>query len=84
MASAGIEEGPDGLARVLFVRYSVQRAIDNALNLAIEALGGMTLAGSPEVSYLNAAARCLVFHPPGRLSAAPALAQYLEGKPLVI
>jgi len=81
------DEGVDNrneLARALFVRYSVQHAIASATLLATEVLGGMTYIRTPEPSYLYAAARCLVFHPPGRLSALTALANSLDGQPLVI
>jgi len=77
-------ESRQELARALFVRYTVQRAIENATTLATELLGGMAFMTSSEPSYLAAAAHCLVFHPPGRFSAAQALAKYLEGEPLVI
>ncbi|MDP9360587.1 MAG: acyl-CoA dehydrogenase, partial [Acidobacteriota bacterium] len=65
-------------------RYAVQRAISNATSLATELLGGIAYIKTSEPSYLYAAAQCLVFHPPGRLSAYPALANYLDGQPLVI
>ncbi len=84
MARNSAGESRDELARALFVRYTVQRAIRNATSLAIELLGGMAFIGSSEPSYLHAAAHCLVFHPPGRFSASPALARHLDGEPLVI
>lgn len=84
MARESAEEARNELARALFVRYTVQRAIRNATSLAVELLGGMAFIGSSEPSYLHAAAQCLVFHPPGRFSAFPALARYLDGEPLVI
>jgi alkylation response protein AidB-like acyl-CoA dehydrogenase len=84
MARESAEESRDALARALFVRYTVQRAIRNATSLAAELLGGMAFIGSTEPSYLCAASQCLVFHPPGRFSALPALARYLDGEPLVI
>ncbi len=84
MVGEGAEQSRDELARALFVRYTVQRAIHNATALATEVLGGMAFIGSAEPSYLYAAAHCLVFHPPGKISAYPALAKYLEGEALVI
>lgn len=83
MSDAGVDSRKE-LARALFVRYAVQRSIANATALAIELLGGIAYIKTPEPSYLYAAAQCLVFHPPGRLSAFPALASYLDGQPLVI
>jgi len=84
-AMAGEEgENREELARALFVRFTVQRAIESATALATELLGGMAFIRSFEPSYLRAAAHGLVFHPPGRFSALPALAKYLEGEPLVI
>jgi len=78
------DENRHELARALFVRYSVQRAIESATALATEILGGMAFIRSSEPSYLRSAAHCLVFHPPGRLSALTALSTYLDGDPLVI
>lgn len=84
MADPSGEESRQDLARALFVRYAVQRFIANATALATELLGGMAYITSTEHSYLYAAAQCLVFHPPGRFSASNALANYLDGEPLVI
>src|SRR6185436_14923959 len=50
MAREDAGEGRDQLARALFVRYAVQRAIRNATSLALELLGGMAFIGSPEPS----------------------------------
>lgn len=72
------------LARALLVRYAVQQAIANATALGTELLGGMAYMKTQEPSYLYAAARCLVFHPPGRISAFTSLANALDGQPLVI
>lgn len=71
------------LAGALFVRYAVQGAIERAVALAAELLGGMAFIGSPEVVYLLGASRALAYHPPSRLSSAPALAGYLSGEPLL-
>jgi alkylation response protein AidB-like acyl-CoA dehydrogenase len=78
------ERGNDELARMLLVRYAVQAAIDRATSLAVELLGGMAFIGSPEVSYLLAAARALCLHPPARLTSGKRLDAYLAGNPLVL
>jgi alkylation response protein AidB-like acyl-CoA dehydrogenase len=80
----GADENRQELARALFVRFTVQRAIESATALATELLGGMAFIRSFDSTYLRAAAHGLVFHPPGRFNALPALAKYLEGEPLVI
>ncbi len=72
------------LARMLFVRYLVQGAIERSTQQAAELLGGMAFVGSSEVSYLLAAARCLAFHPPSKSAIAPELAGHLAGKTLQI
>jgi alkylation response protein AidB-like acyl-CoA dehydrogenase len=76
--------GNDDLARMILVRYAVQAAIDRATSGAIELLGGMAFIGSPEVSYLLAAARPLSVHPPARLMAAKHLDAYLAGSRLAL
>lgn len=78
------DQGNDRLARTLFVRYAVQRAIERVTAHAVELLGGMAFISSPEVAYLFAAARPLAFHPPSRLSISPALDKYLAGESLLI
>lgn len=75
----GVSDGQ--LPRALFVRYSVQRAIERASSLAAEILGGQAYIKSSEVSYLLAASRALAFHPPSRTSVAGALSGYLAGQP---
>jgi len=76
------DRGEAILVQALFVRYSVQQAIERVSALAAELLGGMAFIGSPDVAYLLAASRALAFHPPSRLSVAPALDGYLMGKPM--
>jgi alkylation response protein AidB-like acyl-CoA dehydrogenase len=78
------EEGQNLLARALFVRYAVQRAVERAAALAAELLGGMAFVGSPEVAYLLAACRALAFHPPSRGQGGPALDAYLAGGDLMV
>ncbi len=72
------------LARAIFVRHTVQRAIERASMLAAELLGGMEFVKSNEVAYLLATSRALAFHPPSRLSIASALDCYLAGEPLIL
>jgi alkylation response protein AidB-like acyl-CoA dehydrogenase len=76
MAAAPMREA---IARALFVRYSVQDAIERASALAAEVMGGMAFVASSEIGYLYAAARVLSLHPPSRIAAAPGLANYLAG-----
>ncbi len=65
------------LARALFVRYAVERAVERASASAVELLGGMAFIQNSEISYLFAASRALAFHPPSRTSMADSLADYL-------
>lgn len=74
----------EGLARMLFVRYGVQRALERASTQAMELLGGMSFVNSFETSYLFAATRGLAFHPPSRSGVSQALIDYLEGEPLAL
>lgn len=79
------EVAGDELAHALLTRFAVQRAVERATTLAAELLGGMAYIGSPDASYLYAAARCLAFHPPSRHSASHTIDRYLQqGGPLVI
>jgi alkylation response protein AidB-like acyl-CoA dehydrogenase len=72
------------LVQALLVRFAVQQAIERIAARAAELLGGMAFIKSPDVSYLYAATRALAFHPPSRLSVAPALDGYLMGKPMQV
>lgn len=78
------EYSNDVLARALFVRYAVQRAIERATARAVELLGGIAFISSSEISYLLAASCALAFHPPSRLSISLALDRYLAGESLII
>lgn len=73
------ERGEAILVQSLFVRFAVQQAIERVSCRAAELLGGMAFISSPDVAYLLAAGRALAFHPPSRLSVAPALDEYLQG-----
>jgi alkylation response protein AidB-like acyl-CoA dehydrogenase len=77
-------EDPEAVARFLYVRYSVQRAIERVTAHAAELLGGMAYLGSNDVASLYAACRALAFHPPSRLSVAQPLDEYMMGGPLVM
>jgi alkylation response protein AidB-like acyl-CoA dehydrogenase len=78
------DRGEAILVQSLFVRFSVQQAIERASARAAELLGGMAFIGSPDVAYLLSASRALAFHPPSRFSVAPALDGYLMGKPMLV
>ncbi len=69
---------------MILVRYAVQAALDRATALAFELRGGMAFIESPEIAYLLAAARPLVFHPPSLLTSSERLDAYLGGSPLVL
>ena len=73
------QRGDAELARGLFVRYSVQRAIERVTSRATELLGGMAFISSPDVGYLLTASRALAFHPPSRSAMAASMAEYLVG-----
>lgn len=78
------DRSEDLLVQSLLVRYSVQQAIERVTARAVELLGGMAFIGSPDVAYLYAASRALAFHPPSRLSVAPAIDRYLMGQPMQV
>jgi len=76
--------GEEILVQSLFVRFAVQQAIERASARAAELLGGMAFIESPDIGYLLTAGRALAFHPPSRLSVAPALDNYLSGQPMQV
>jgi len=78
------QEDEDAVAKSLFARYSVQRSIERVTAHAAELLGGMAFMGSSDIANLFATSRALAFHPPSRLSIAPALDDYLMGQPLIM
>lgn len=78
------DRGEAILVQSLLVRFSVQQAIERISARAAELLGGMAFIGSPDVAYLFAAGRALAFHPPSRLSVAPAIDGYLMGQPMQV
>lgn len=76
--------GEAEIAQSLFVRYSVQRAIERVVETSSELMGGMAFIRSGEIAYLLAASKALAFHPPSRVSMAPYLDAYLLGEPLIM
>jgi len=76
--------GNDGLARALIVRFTVAETIRSTVAKAVELLGGMAFAGSPEVVYLASASHAIAFHPPSQQSSAEALLGWFSGRPVVI
>jgi alkylation response protein AidB-like acyl-CoA dehydrogenase len=76
--------GNDGLARALITRFTVADTVRSTVAKAVELLGGMAFAGSPEVAYLAAASHAIGFHPPSRHSSADALLGWFSGRPVVI
>ncbi len=78
------DRGEAILVQSLLVRFFVQQAIERISARAAELLGGMAFIGSPDVAYLFTASRALAFHPPSRLSVAPAIDGYLMGQPMQV
>ena len=85
--AAGVTDTDDNdalLARALYARFGVERAIERASMAAAAAAGGMAFVGSSDVAYLLAVGRALAFHPPSRGAASEPLARYLAGDPLTL
>lgn len=78
------DRGEAILVQALLVRFAVQQAIERVSSKAAELLGGMAFIKSPDVAYLLSASRALAFHPPSRLSVAPAIDGYLMGKAMQV
>ena len=78
------ERSEEIMVQSLLVRFSVQQAIERITARAVELLGGIAFIGSPDVAYLYAASRALAFHPPSRLSVAPAIDAFLMGQPMQV
>jgi isobutylamine N-monooxygenase len=74
--------GDGAISAVLVARYSAQRALRAAADMASELLGGIAFMRSPDIGYLVAAVRPLAYHPPSRTSMAQALIDYFAGQPL--
>lgn len=79
---AGFES--DLLPTTLACRYACQDAINRAVAVAVEQLGGMEFISSGEVSYLASSSRALAFHPPSRPRTALALADAYRGRDFVL
>jgi alkylation response protein AidB-like acyl-CoA dehydrogenase len=74
--------GDEAVAQVLTARYAMQDLLGQAVDTAVELLGGMAFIRSPDVAYLASCVRALAFHPPSRGSVAAELAEYFAGAPL--
>jgi hypothetical protein len=78
------DQGEADLARALYVRFGVERAIERASMHAAALAGGMAFVASSEIAYLLAASRALAFHPPSRVSAGASLSDYLVSGRLML
>ncbi|MEV5505169.1 acyl-CoA dehydrogenase family protein [Streptomyces orinoci] len=72
--------GTDLLGPALLARYHTQDAVVQVAAAAVEALGGGGFLADPGAAYLQAAVRCLAFHPPARAAATGTLADHLRGQ----
>ncbi|MBW9107787.1 acyl-CoA dehydrogenase family protein [Paraburkholderia phenoliruptrix] len=66
------------LARVLMIRFGVQRIIERCAMQAAELAGGLAFVRDRELMTQLAISRCLAFHPISRKAARPLLAAWLE------
>lgn len=72
------------LARILLVRYAVERALQRATDAVYEVLGVAALAEGPDAMLLLGSVRALSFHPPSRRRTEDALGRYIGGEGLVL
>jgi alkylation response protein AidB-like acyl-CoA dehydrogenase len=72
------------LARVLLVRYAIERALQRTSDAAFEVLGVSALSESADAMLLLGSVRALSFHPPSRTRTEEALGSYVNGQPLVL
>jgi alkylation response protein AidB-like acyl-CoA dehydrogenase len=72
------------LARTLFVRFAVERAIQRATDRAFELLGVGTLSSDAPLTGLLMACRALSYHPPSRRRCEPGLASFVSGAALTL
>lgn len=77
METAEVEQSL--LAKILFVRFSVQRQIEQNAMLGSELAGGLNFLCDGNMALLLCASRCLAFHPISRKAAEPMLAEWLSG-----
>lgn len=83
MAGARVD-ADDLLARVLLMRYGLEKLLARTAAGAHEMLGGSSFIGSGDSSNWLTAVRGLSFHPPARISMYGALAPYLGHGPFSI
>ncbi|MEV7089662.1 acyl-CoA dehydrogenase family protein [Streptomyces sp. NPDC093085] len=76
------DTGNTGLANALVGRYAAQDALGDALNQAVELLGGTAFMSSSDISYLAGAAHGLSFHPPSRAAFTRPYLDHVAGAPL--
>ncbi|MCX4782640.1 acyl-CoA dehydrogenase family protein [Streptomyces sp. NBC_01264] len=74
--------GEEAVAQVLVARYTVQDLLAQAVDQAVELLGGLDFIRSGDHARLATAVRALAFHPPGRGAAAEPLLAWFAGHPL--
>lgn len=72
------------LARVLLVRYAVERALQRSSDAVFEVLGVAALAEGPDAMLLLGSVRALSFHPPSRRRTEDALGRYIDGQQLIL
>ncbi|HEY5706680.1 MAG TPA: acyl-CoA dehydrogenase family protein [Terrimicrobiaceae bacterium] len=66
-------------ARILLIRFSIQRTIERCAMHAAELTGGLAFVRDPDIATWLAASRCLAYHPISRKAAEPMMAAYLRG-----
>lgn len=77
METAEVEQSL--LAKILFIRFGVQRQIEQNAMLGSELAGGLNFLRDGNMALLLCASRCLAFHPINRKTAEPMLAKWLSG-----
>ncbi len=77
METADVEQSL--LAKILFIRFSVQRQIEQSAMLGSELAGGLNFIRNDNMALLLSASRCLAFHPINRRASEIMLAEWLSG-----
>lgn len=77
METAEVEQSL--LAKILVIRFGVQRQIEQNAMLGAELAGGLNFVCDSNMALLLCASRCLAFHPISRKAAEPMLAEWLSG-----